>query len=77
MPILAKRLEAFESNRAQYPTFSDFLPRLLMGLPLDQLRKTPTLDDANKCSWLNPASIASTTVASQRAFLMASRDLRP
>ena len=77
VPILAKRLEAFESNRAQYPTFSDFLPRLLIGLPLDQLRKTPTLDDANKCSWLNPASIASTRVASQRAFVMASRDLRP
>jgi hypothetical protein len=75
--IFAKRLEAFESNRVQYPTFSDFLPRLLMGLPLDQLRKTPTLNDANKCSWLNPASIASTTVASQRAFVMASRDLRP
>jgi hypothetical protein len=78
VPVLAQRLEAFENNRAKYPTLSDFLPQLLTGLPIDQLSNTQALDDAtSRCGWSPPLSIASVAIDDRPASLMARRDLRP
>jgi hypothetical protein len=76
--LLAKRLEAFESDRARYPTLNDFLPQLLTGLRLEELSNGPTLDQAaTKCGWLTPVSIASADIQGRPVVLTASRDARP
>lgn len=74
----AKRLEAFESDRARYPTLNDFLPQLLTGLRLEELNNRPAIDDTpSSCGWLAPVSTASADVHDRPVALTASRDARP
>ena len=75
---LAKRLEAFESDRARYPTLSDFLPQLVAGLRLDELSNRSSGDEVvPSCGWLPPISIAIADTRGPAAALTASRDARP
>ena len=76
--LLAKRLEAFESNRARYPALNDFLPELVAVLRLDELNKNPSAGDVESgCGWLAPVSIASADIHGSPIALTASRDARP
>ena len=79
VPVLANRLKAFENDRVRYPTLSDFLPQLLIGLPIDQLGNTPAMNDATiGCrAFPSPIGIASAVIDGKPASLIATRDRRP